>query len=89
MRYFSFPVIDKAEWKVRQYRETIDSCQVIICYYDPAKNSSADNLFFNYAREQKKRIVNLFQGESHYLHGQPLEELEQMIHKWIELLKNG
>ena len=66
----------------------IDNCEVILCYYNPANNGNSVNLFFNYARLQKKRIVNLFQGESHYWFGQPVDELENMLKKWIVLLKN-
>ena len=88
LRYFCTIYSSFEKRPLYKFRTMIDRCEVVLCYYNPANNDSSENLFFNYARIQKKRIINLFEGEHHFWFGEPLEELEVKPKKLIELLRD-
>ena len=89
LRYLFKPAYHHLYEMQDRYKKMIDDSEVIISYYDPAKNELTDNIFFNYAKKRKKMIINLFQGKKLYWFGELVDEIsgEYLKEKIKECLK--
>lgn len=41
-------------------KKMVDECDVLVCYIDETKYKSGAKLIYNYAKKQRKTIINLF-----------------------------
>ena len=68
-------------------RNMVDSSDVVICYVDFKRYGSGAKRAVNYAKRQKKTIINLYKEQDHPFYGMTREEIDQHFKDWKSKLK--